>query len=119
MKTFALSLIALLTLLALSSISLLDDRGNIAEAQTGTAIDYPNEVAPTSTAPTAELCKKFVDEEVDRQWQAAALEVLRSLNKIPAFTAADRSALKEREKAHTNRQKYFLRLAVLTQLAEH
>jgi hypothetical protein len=122
-KAFGISLMGLLALFAISSISLLDSHGNVAEAQTGTtgtSIDNSlNNIAPTSTAPTAESCKKFVDDEMDRQWQSAGFEVLRSLNKLQTFTAADRDTLKEREKMRTNRQKYFLRLAVLTQLAEH
>jgi len=83
-------------------------------AQTGTAIDT------FQPAPCSETqCATYVSVAIDREWKRAAAAVDASLAKCKRFTPRDRLILAEKEKKQTERERYLLRLAVLTQLAEH
>jgi hypothetical protein len=121
-KTAAVSLILIVAVLAVAASSLLLATGSAngeGVAQTGTAIDYPPNPTPVvPCAPTEAACAVYLDAVVERQWQFAATEVLRSLNKAQGFTANDRKQLTEHEKNRSARQKYLLRLAALNQLAQ-
>lgn len=80
-------------------------------AQTGTAIDT------AVPLPTADQCDSYVQAAVEEQWRAAAAEVFDSLKKTTSFSERDQKVLTEKEKNQTARRRFFLRLAVLTQLS--
>jgi hypothetical protein len=121
-KSAAVSLVLVVGLLVVAggSLSLAKEPPTGEDvAQTGTAIEYPpNPPSVEPCAPTEATCAAYRDAAVERQWQFAASEVLRSLGKAPEFTSNDRKQLAEHEKNRSARQKFLLRLAALNQLAQ-
>lgn len=119
-KSAAVSLVLVVGVLVVAGSSLLlatEPPNGEDVAQTGTAIDYP-QTSIEPCAPTEATCAAYLDAAVERQWQFAAAEVLRSLSKAQGFTANDRKQLAEHEKNRSARQKFLLRLAALNQLAQ-
>jgi hypothetical protein len=119
-RSSIISFAVIAALLACLGASILDSAAFAQTSTTSTAVDNPSMVAPNRPCnPTEGGCKAFSEAAVESQWQIIATELRRSLNSVPSFGSSDRDALSEREKHLTTRQKCFLRIAVLKQLAQH
>ncbi len=123
-KSAVVSLVLIVGVLVVAGSSLLLAKepptgDDVAQAQTGTAIDYPqNPSSMEPCVPTEATCAAYVDTAVDREWQFAASELFRLLEKAQGFTSDDRKELAELEKDRSVRQRFLLRLAVLNQLTQ-
>jgi hypothetical protein len=113
LKTLLISSVALVVLVILPTMCStgIGYRGvEAAPVQTGTAVD--------SIPCTQEACDSYVHAAVDQHWKTAAAVVGASLVECRAFTSAERDRLTAREEGLSEREKYFLRLSILKQLAQ-
>jgi hypothetical protein len=114
-RSAAISLIGILVVFFLTYSSLPGTQPNARSQQaTGTFQQATGTAFDNTLRPPAGDCASAIDQ----QWQIAANDLLVVLRKFGTFTKKDLRELTENERNSTARQKYGLRLGVLTQLAE-